>query len=137
MTSNIGSEYILENNKEGEEKALEALKRTFRPEFINRIDELIIFNSLNKEVIYKILDKIINELETRLKQFDLKIELTNEAKEYIINESFEESFGARPIKRYVTHNIETLLADKIIKDEVKYGSRIIVDIKDNKLILNL
>lgn len=135
MTSNLGSEYILENNEDSKAKVMESLKRTFRPEFINRIDEIIMFNSLNKDVIYHILDKIINETEQRLKNINLKLELTNEAKELIINESFEEAYGARPIKRYVTHNIESLIADKIIKDEIKPNSTIIIDTKDNKLVI--
>ncbi len=135
MTSNIGSEYILEDKKEGNAKALEELKSTFRPEFINRIDEIIIFNALNKEVIYKILDKIINELESRLNHINIKIELTSLAVDFIINNAFEETFGARPIKRFVTHNIETLLAEKIIKDEIKYGSKIIIDTKEDKLYI--
>lgn len=135
MTSNLGSEYILENNEDSKTKVMESLKRTFRPEFINRIDEIIMFNSLDKDVIYHILDKIINETEQRLKNINLKLELTNEAKELIINESFEEAYGARPIKRYVTHNIESLIADKIIRDEIKPNSTIIIDTKDNKLVI--
>lgn len=135
MTSNLGSEYILDNEENSNTKVMEALKRTFRPEFINRIDEIVIFKSLGKEVVYGILDKIIRETEERLKNINLHLELTKGAKDYIIEHSYEESYGARPIKRYVTHNIETLLADKIIRDEVKYNETIIVDVKDNNLIL--
>lgn len=135
MTSNLGSEYILDNEENSNTKVMEALKRTFRPEFINRIDEIVIFKSLGKEVVYGILDKIIRETEERLKNINLHLELTKVAKDYIIEHSYEESYGARPIKRYVTHNIETLLADKIIRDEVKYNETIIVDVKDNNLIL--
>lgn len=135
MTSNLGSEYILDNEENSNTKVMEALKRTFRPEFINRIDEIVIFKSLGKEVVYGILDKIIRETEERLKNINLHLELTKGAKDYIIEHSYEESYGARPIKRYVTHNIETLLADKIIRDEVKYNETIIVDVKDDNLIL--
>ena len=135
MTSNLGSEYILDNNSDSKEKVLEVLKRTFRPEFINRIDEIIIFNSLKKTTIYSILDKIISELELRLKHLNLKINLSDSAKEYIIENSFEEAYGARPIKRFVTHNIESLIADKILKDEIKYNSNLIIDVIDNKLQL--
>jgi len=133
MTSNLGSEYILENRNET--KVMEVLKRTFRPEFINRIDEIVIFNSLNKEVVYRILDKIIKETEKRLKNINLSIELTKEAKDFIIDNSYEESFGARPIKRFVTHNIETLIADKIIKDEIKMNTKLTIDVKDNQLVI--
>ena len=135
MTSNLGSEYILDNEENSESKVMDALKRTFRPEFINRIDEIVIFKSLGKDVVYNILDKIIHETEGRLKNINLHLELTQKAKDYIIEHSYEEAYGARPIKRYVTHNIETLIADKIIKDEIKYNDTITVDVKDDKLIL--
>jgi len=135
MTSNLGSEYILENKDNNENKILEILRSRFRPEFINRIDEIVVFNSLNKDVIYNILDKIIKETEDRLKDINLKIKLTDKAKDFIIENSFEESFGARPIKRYVTHNIETMLANKLIKDEIKRDSTITVDVLNNNLVL--
>ena len=135
MTSNLGSEYILENKDNNETKILEILRSRFRPEFINRIDEIVVFNSLNKDVIYNILDKIIKETEDRLKDINLKIKLTDKAKDFIIENSFEESFGARPIKRYVTHNIETMLANKLIKDEIKRNSTITVDAENDNLTL--
>ena len=136
MTSNLGSEYILDNEENSDSKVMEALKRTFRPEFINRIDEIVIFKSLGKDVVYNILDKIIHETESRLKNINLHLELTKKAQDYIIDHSYEESYGARPIKRYVTHNIETLIADKIVRDEIEYGATITVDVKDDKLVLN-
>ena len=136
MTSNLGSEYILDNEENSDTKVMDALKRTFRPEFINRIDEIVIFKSLGKDVVYNILDKIIHETESRLKNINLHIELTKKAKDYIIDHSYEEAYGARPIKRYVTHNIETLIADKIVRDEIKYNETITVDVKDDKLVLN-
>ena len=136
MTSNLGSEYILDNEENSNTKVMEALKRTFRPEFINRIDEIVIFKSLGKDVVYNILDKIIHETESRLKNINLHIELTKKAKDYIIDHSYEEAYGARPIKRYVTHNIETLIADKIVRDEIKYNETITVDVNDDKLFLN-
>lgn len=136
MTSNLGSEYILDNEENSNTKVMEALKRTFRPEFINRIDEIVIFKSLGKDVVYNILDKIIHETEARLKNINLHLELTKKAQDYIIDHSYEEAYGARPIKRYVTHNIETLIADKIVRDEIEYGATITVDVKDDKLVLN-
>jgi len=111
------------------------LKRTFRPEFINRIDEVITFNSLDKKVIYDILDKIMQEIEERLKNINLHIELTKKAKDYIINESYDEAYGARPIKRFVTHNIENLIADKIIKEEILPNRKITIDLKEDKLVI--
>ncbi len=135
MTSNLGSEYILEDTSESKTKVMNALKSTFRPEFINRIDEIIVFNSLNKDVIYNILDKIIHETEDRLKDLNIKLNLTKNAQDYIIENSYEEAYGARPIKRFVTHNIETLLAEKLIKDELPKNSTITIDVLNNALVL--
>ncbi len=136
MTSNLGSEYILDDDKTSEKKVLDALKQTFRPEFINRIDEIIIFNSLKEDVIYQVLDKIIKETEERLKHLNIKLALTNKAREFIIKESYEKTYGARPIKRYVTHNIETLIANLLIKDEIKPNSTLQIDEINNSLIIN-
>ncbi|MBQ7031807.1 MAG: AAA family ATPase [Bacilli bacterium] len=135
MTSNLGSENILNNEANAEKLVYNELRHTFRPEFINRIDEIIIFKALNKEVVFSVLDKIIKETESRLKELNLTIELTKEAKDYVIEESYEPEYGARPIKRYVTRNIETLLANKIIEDEIKYGSKITIDVKDDEFII--
>jgi len=132
MTSNVGSEHILEGHNE---LVLKELSNYFRPEFINRIDEIVVFKSLSKEVVYSILDKIIHETESRLTDINLRIQLTDKAKDFIIDASYEESFGARPIKRYVTHNIETLLANRLIKDEIKRNSTIIIDVLNNELII--
>jgi len=133
MTSNLGSEYILEDNDE--EKVMNELKQTFRPEFINRIDEIVIFNSLSKTVVYDILNKLIKEIEERLKDKKLKLLITDKAKEYIINNAYNEQYGARPIKRFVSRNIENLLARKIIEDEIKYGSIITIDVENDNIIL--
>ena len=135
MTSNIGSEYILENLSNSKQLVLEELKHTFKPEFLNRIDETIIFNSLNKNVIYQILNKIINDLNKRLEDKKITVSLTDTAKDYIINNSFDEKYGARPIKRYVTRNIETLIAKAIINEEVKYKENVTIDIYDNNLTI--
>ena len=133
MTSNLGSEYILENNDE--EQVMNELKQTFRPEFINRIDEIVIFNSLSKTVVYDILNKLIKEIEERLKDKKLKLLITDKAKEYIINNAYNEQYGARPIKRFVSRNIENLLARKIIEDEIKYGSLKTIDVENDNIIL--
>ena len=135
MTSNLGSEYILENTSNSHELVMNELKSTFKPEFINRIDEIIIFNSLSKDVISNILDKIIKDIEYRLKDKNLHLNITNTAKEYIINSSYDEKYGARPIKRFVQKNIETLIASSIINDQIKYGSTITIDLIDNKLVI--
>ena len=135
MTSNLGSEYILESVNNSTELVMNELNHTFRPEFINRIDEIIIFKALSKNVIFDILDKIISDVEYRLNDKKIKINLTSNAKEYIVDAAYDEKYGARPIKRFVSRNLETLLANAIINDEVKYNSDIIVDVKNNNLIL--
>ena len=135
MTSNLGSEYILDNDKNTDDMVMNELKHTFRPEFINRIDEIIIFQALSKDIVYSILDKIIKEVEFRLKDKRISINITDDAKKYIIDNSFDENFGARPIKRYVQRNVETLIANEIISDNIKYNSTITIDLSDNKLII--
>ena len=136
MTSNLGSEYILEGVSNANELVMNDLKNTFKPELINRIDEIIIFKSLTKDVISDILDKIISDIELRLKDKDLHLKLTDNAKKYIIDNSYDEKYGARPIKRFVQRNIETLIAEAIIEDKLEFGSTINIDIKDNKLIIS-
>ena len=133
MTSNIGSDYILDNTINAKELVLRELKSTFKPEFLNRIDEIVIFNSLSKEVVREILDKIIRDTEKRLSNKNLHLTITDKAKEYIINSSYDEKYGARPIKRFVSKNIETLIAENIINDKIKYGDNIIIDEINNKL----
>ncbi len=132
MTSNLGSEYILENLDNAKELVMQELKNTFRPEFINRIDEIIIFNSLKKEVIGDIVDKIIKEVDSRLNQNYIHIAITNEAKEQIINEAYDERYGARPIKRYITKNIESIIAHKLVEENINVGSKLIIDYDTNK-----
>ena len=135
MTSNLGSEYILENTSNSNELVMNELKSTFKPEFINRIDEIIVFNSLSKEVVNDILDKIISDTENRLKDKNLHLVVTGSARRYIIDSAYDEKYGARPIKRFVQRNVETLIANAIINDKVKFGSTITIDFQDNKLIL--
>ncbi len=135
MTSNLGSEHILENKNNSEELINEQLKHTFKPEFLNRIDEIIIFNSLSKDVVYSILDKIIRELEYRLSDKKIKVMLTDNAKKYIIDNAYDENYGARPIKRFVSQNIETLIASNIINDNIRFNSTLTVDVDNNEFIL--
>ena len=130
MTSNLGSEHILENNLD---LVNTELKHTFKPEFINRIDEIIIFNKLKKDVIESILDKLINQIEDRLHNLSVKINLTNKAKEYLINNGYDEIYGARPLKRLVSKTIENLISYKIINDEIKINDVITIDLINNKL----
>jgi len=135
MTSNLGSEYIL-NKDSNVDTLLDAeLKHTFKPEFLNRIDEIIKFNSLSKDTVYEILDNIVKNIENRLQDKQLKINLTEKAKKYIIDNSYNESFGARPIKRYVSKNIESLIANSILEDKIKFNSTIKIDINNNKFVI--
>lgn len=135
MTSNLGSEFILENVPDKDKLVMDELKRTFKPEFINRIDEIIMFKSLDKKTVYEILDKIISGIEKRLDDKKIKLNLTSAAKDYIINNSFDEKYGARPIKRFVSRNLETLLATEIINDNIKFGETVNIDVKDDQLII--
>ena len=132
MTSNLGSEYILENLPNKNEMINKELRSTFKPEFLNRIDEILFFNSLGKDAVYKILDKIIGEMESRLKARNIKISLTDKAKEFVVNNSYDENFGARPIKRYVSDNIETLIAMDLIEGKIGDNSNILIDLDDTK-----
>ena len=135
MTSNIGSEYILENTKDSTDLVMTELRHTFKPEFLNRVDEIIIFNSLSKEVVHEIVDKIIEEVASRLTDKKIKLKLTPEAKKFIIENAYDEKYGARPIKRYISRHVESLLAKAIINDEIKFGSTITIDLKNGELIL--
>ena len=135
MTSNLGSEYILDNKENSNELVMSELRSTFKPEFINRIDEVIVFNSLSKEVVYEILDKIINELQDRLSDKHIKLELTDSAKDFIIESSYDEAYGARPIKRYVSRNLETMIANEIIKDNISFNQKLVIDIENNMFII--
>jgi len=131
MTSNLGSEYALENNND---MVIKELQNNFRPEFINRIDEIIVFNPLSKNVIFDILDKIIAEIEERLKDKNIKIKLTDSARDYLVEVGYDVNYGARPLKRMVSRSIETLIANRIISDEVKYGETITFDYDGNLFI---
>ncbi len=135
MTSNLGSQYILDDKDNAEQLINIELKNTFKPEFLNRIDEIIMFNSLSKDVVYSILDKIIKELEYRLSDKQIKVLLTEDAKKHVIDNAYDEHYGARPIKRFVSQNIETLIANNIISDNIKFNSTITVDIDNDQFIL--
>jgi len=133
MTSNLGSEHILENNDR--EKVMNELRANFKPEFLNRIDEIVIFNALNKDVIKEILTKIIKDLEARLKDKRITLKLTDEAANFIIDHSYNEAYGARPIKRYVTEKLETLIAKKLLSGELKEGTTLEIKVDQNELTI--
>ena len=138
MTSNLGSEYILDNQDNAKELVLNELKNTFRPEFINRIDEIIVFNSLKKDTVYEIVDKLIGELNKRLEQNYLHVEITKDVKDKIVSDAYDERYGARPIRRYITKNIESLIAHKLIDTNLNVGSTIVVDLdKSGEFVINI
>ena len=132
MTSNVGSEYILDGE---EDKVLSELHHYFKPEFLNRIDDIIMFNKLDKNVLKEILFKIVNNIEGNLKEYNLHIELDDKAINYFIDNGYDEAYGARPLKRLVTKELETLIAKKLINNEVRYGDTIKVSIDNDKIIL--
>ena len=128
MTSNVGSEYILNGESN---KVTSELTKYFRPEFLNRLDEIIVFNKLSKDNLSEILDNIVKQIERRLVDINVKIVLTEGARKYFIDNGYDEAFGARPLKRLVSNKLETLLANKLIKA----NSIVTVDYKDNNLII--
>ena len=104
----------------------------FKPEFLNRIDEIVTFNPLNKQVLYDILNNTINDLNKRLENKHITIELTNTAKDAIIENAYSPNYGARPLKRYVSKTIESLIANNIISDNIKYNSKVKIKYVDNE-----
>ncbi len=140
LTSNLGSEYILEGiNEKGEiseeakEQVNKLLKQSFRPEFLNRLDEIIFYKPLAKEQISKILDLLVKDLEKRLEDKHLKIQLTQKAKDYIIENGYNPIYGARPLKRFMQKSLETLIARKMLEQEIHPNEELVIDFKDNNL----
>lgn len=140
MTSNIGAQYLLEGiNEDGsidngaEEAVMNDLRSHFRPEFINRLDEIIVFKPLSKNNIGGIVELIIKDLNARLTDRELSVELSDEAKAYIIDEAYDPVYGARPLKRYIQKHVETLAAKLILRDMVKGGDVIYIDYQNGEL----
>ena len=126
MTSNLGAELLLDdpNNKKG---VIDLIKNYFKPEFLNRIDEIIVFNPLTKDVQIKIVDKILHELDIRLLAQDIHIKYTDSLKHYILDQAFDITYGARPIRRFIQKYVETYIATEIIKSNVKPGVNYVLD----------
>ncbi len=133
MTSNLGSEYLLNNDRE---KVNELLRMTFRPEFLNRIDEIVYFSPLGKEVQVRIVDKMLNELANRLLTQYISVSFTDALKNYIINEAYSFEYGARPIKRFIQRDIETIIARAIIAGTIDTSRKFVIDYKDEKLLIS-
>ncbi|MBO4213497.1 MAG: AAA family ATPase, partial [Lachnospiraceae bacterium] len=141
MTSNLGSDYLLDGidsegnlTDEARNLVMGGVRATFRPEFINRLDEIIMFKPLIRTQIGAIIDLIVSEINSRIEDKELKIELSDEAKEYIIENGFDPAFGARPLRRYIQRTVETLAAKLILEDKVSEGDTILIALENNEII---
>ena len=143
MTSNIGTEFIRRggtlgflqeegssDDKEANQKISKSLKETFRPEFLNRIDEVIIFSPLTLEQMFEIVDLQMDEISQRLAEHGLKVELTRNAREWLAKEGFDPSFGARPLKRTLQKFVESPLSISLLSGEFKEGDKVMVDLDE-------
>lgn len=136
MTSNLGSEYLLEgNSEENKEKVDELVKSYFRPELLNRIDEIITFNPLTKDLVKDIVIKFVDQVSNRLADDNITLTLSDIAIDKIIEFGFDPVFGARPLKRYIQKNVETLVAREIIKDNILPNDQIIINYKDDAFVV--
>ena len=142
LTSNIGSSYLLDGinengsiNEKAETMVMEELKNSFRPEFLNRLDEIIMFKPLTKENIGGIIDLLVKDINKRLGDKELKIELTDKAKDFVVSSAYDVNYGARPLKRFLQKHVETLAARAILQDKVKMGDTMIVDVENGALII--
>lgn len=142
LTSNLGSADILEGiqgdgeiSQEAKDKVEVQLKHAFRPEFLNRLDEIVFYKPLTKENIKSIIDLIIQDLNRRLKEKQLSCIVTEEAKKYIIDHGYDMIYGARPLKRYIQTHVETMIAKKIIMDDVAPDTVLTIDVKDGQLMI--
>ena len=140
LTSNLGSQFILEGIDENGEISEDAkksvdtlLKQSFRPEFLNRLDEIVFYKPLRKEEIFGIIDLLAASLKQRLKDKQIELDITDKAKQLIVDSSFDPSFGARPLKRYIQRNVETIVAKEILGDKVRQGDRITIDEQNGEL----
>ncbi|WP_026514673.1 ATP-dependent chaperone ClpB [Butyrivibrio sp. LB2008] len=141
MTSNIGAQYLLDGidgagniSEEAQKETMEDLRNHFRPEFLNRLDEIIMFKPLTKDNIGGIIKLIVDDLNSRLSEREISIHLTDAAQNYIIDEAYDPIYGARPLKRYVQKHVETLSAKLILEDRVKPHDTIEFDVQDGELI---
>ncbi|MBQ2596532.1 MAG: AAA family ATPase, partial [Oscillospiraceae bacterium] len=142
LTSNLGSSYLLEGieedgsiRPEAQEAVMTELRRSFRPEFLNRLDEIILFRPLTRENLNSIIDLMVESLRKRLKDRDLDLELTDAAKELIIERGYDPLYGARPLRRVLQSSVETLVARTILRGDISAGSTITVDARDGELVV--
>ena len=140
LTSNLGSQFLLDGiqpdgeiSQQARDQVNELLKRSFRPEFLNRLDEIVFYKPLTKDNVTHIIDLMVDELNRRLEDKQLTVHLTDQAKAHIIDEAYDPVYGARPLRRYLQHTVETLISRKIIADQVDPGQVLTVDCKDGQL----
>ena len=140
MTSNIGSNYLIDGirsdgtvDEEVKQKVEDETKKYFRPEFLNRIDEIVVFSPLTETQIVRIIELAMKEIEKRLEERNITLTLTDRAKKFIADESYDPAYGARPVKRFLQRNVETELAGEIIKGSVKDGDKVLIDCDGDKL----
>ena len=143
LTSNLGSQYLLDGidengeiSQQARDQVNELLKRSFRPEFLNRLDEIVFYKPLTKDNVTHIIDLMAADINRRLEDKQLTVELTPAAKDYIIESAYDPIYGARPLRRFLQHTVETLVSKKIIADQVEPGSRITVDCRDGELTVD-
>ncbi len=143
LTSNLGSQFLLDGigtdgeiSQEARDQVNELLKRSFRPEFLNRLDEIVFYKPLTRENVTHIIDLMVTDLNRRLEDKQLTVELTPAAKDHIIEAAYDPIYGARPLRRYLQHTVETLISRKIVSDQVEPGSRITVEFRDGELTVD-
>ena len=141
LTSNLGSPYLLDGiepdgsiRQEAQDAVMAELRRSFRPEFLNRLDEIILFKPLTKDNLTNIVDLLVESLRKRLADRDLDLVLTDEAKQLIIDRGYDPLYGARPLRRVLQSSVETLVARTILRGDLKAGSTITVDVRDGELV---
>ena len=141
MTSNIGSSYLLDGideygniKEEAEQMVMSDLRAHFRPEFLNRLDEIILFKPLAKEQVGDIIDLLLKDVNKRLEEKEISIQLTDAAKDYIVEHGYDPVYGARPLKRFLQKYVETLAAKIILSGEIASQDNILIDVEDNRLV---
>lgn len=144
MTSNLGSEEIMQSIQDSGEITENAknkvnllLKQQFRPEFLNRLDEIILFKPLSKDEIGQIVDLMLKSLKDRLNQKQINLDVTQNAKQFIIDNGYDITFGARPLKRFIQNNVETLVAKFMLANDILPNSTLKIDLIDDELQINI
>jgi ATP-dependent Clp protease ATP-binding subunit ClpB len=137
LTSNIGSEFLLSHEKDAVENVMKLVKNSFKPEFINRLDELMIFNPLNLKIQMDIAKKLLHELSKRLETQHLLVTFDDQVVKYVIKHGYQEEYGARPLKRFIQRHIETLIANHIISNVIIPHTPFIMNIENDQPVISL